>query len=208
MRQAEPQSGQDVGQRARQDDVTKQAAIVRPHRLRRAQPDFFDRFHAAAGIVDDRKGGKRRRPGRQPEHCRGRTTRETAAHKRGRGSVRRCSRAAAKYLRLAASAPSGRRLTRRQLLPARSRGSAAPACPRHDAAERQLSVSRANAAAIFSSGGKNWAGKTPRCATISHKAPTTAINVAPGAAERAEAACSRSSREITMFDDIMHRVRG
>ena len=51
----EPQAGENVGQRAGQDDVAEQPSIVGPHGLRGPHPDFLDGLHAGPGVEDDRK---------------------------------------------------------------------------------------------------------------------------------------------------------
>ena len=55
LRQAEPQPGEDIGQRAGQDDVAEQPAVVGAHRLRRAHPDFLHGFDAGPAVEDDRE---------------------------------------------------------------------------------------------------------------------------------------------------------
>ena len=55
LRQAEPQAGEDVGQRAGQDHVAEQPPVVGAHGLRRAHPDFLHRLHAGPAVEDDRK---------------------------------------------------------------------------------------------------------------------------------------------------------
>ena len=61
LRQAEPQAGQDIRQRARQDHVVEQAPAVRAHGLGGAHPDF-DRLHPGQVLRDDRKRRTQIRP--------------------------------------------------------------------------------------------------------------------------------------------------
>ena len=57
LREPKPQPGQNVRQSAREDHMAEQPAVVRPHRLRRAYPDFLDGFYAGPAVE---KNGERR----------------------------------------------------------------------------------------------------------------------------------------------------
>ncbi len=105
LRQAEPKAGDDVGQRAGQDDVPKQPAIVGAHGLRRTQPDLLHRFHAGPGIVDDRKSGNESDQRNGGNVAGAEPQQEKRSISEARESARRCSPAAAKYLRPGANGP-------------------------------------------------------------------------------------------------------
>ena len=51
--QAQPESREDVGQGAGEDNLPEELAIRRAHRLRRADPDLLYRLYARPGVEDD-----------------------------------------------------------------------------------------------------------------------------------------------------------
>ena len=145
--EAEPQAGQDVGQRAGQDDMAEQAAVVGAHRLRRAQPDFLHRLHAGPGVEDDREhrdegdqqhGGDVAEPEPQQEQRRIGEAGDRRADADQR--QRRCPRPGA-------SGPSGCRWSRRRWRRAKSPPAAAARCRARDAAGCRRRVRSTKAAA-------------------------------------------------------------
>ena len=101
--------GKDVGQRAWQDHVAEQPAVIGTHRLRRSYPDFLYRFHAGPAVEDDRE----RRYEADQQYGRQISEPEPEQKQRrvgeARGSARKCSPEVERYPRRGANGPSARR---------------------------------------------------------------------------------------------------
>src|SRR4030095_9851103 len=57
--QPEPESGEHIGKRTREDNFPEKLVVSRTHRLRCPDPNFLDRLHSGPRVEDNRKSGSK-----------------------------------------------------------------------------------------------------------------------------------------------------